>query len=310
MKKVLITDDVHPSMIDAFKSMHFEVDYLPEITYEQTREIIHQYAVLIVNTKIRVDKDLIDRGKHLQCVGRVGSGMEHIDTHYAAQRHIGVFSAPEGNANAVAEHALGLLLALLNNICRADSQIRNGIWRREENRGVEIEGKTIGIVGFGNTGSAFAKKLSGFDCTVLAYDKYKSGFGNTYIKEVDLNRILAHADIISFHVPLTSETKYMVNASFIASTAKPFYLVNTSRGGVVNTAAILDALQSGKLVGAALDVFENENYAGLPPGDKKIFDKLAALENVIMTPHIAGWTVESKLKLTKILVGKIREYLS
>lgn len=211
MSKVLITDDVHPIMIEEFQSINFEVDYFPSITYDQTEKIIADYSGIIVNTKIRVDKNLIDCGQQLKFIGRVGSGMEHIDITYAKERNIGVFSSPEGNANAVAEHALGMLLCLLNNISKADAEIRNGIWKREENRGVEISGKTIGIIGFGYTGSAFAKKLSGFECNILAFDKYKSGFGNTYVKEVDYNMIIEQSDILSFHLPLNVETKFMMN---------------------------------------------------------------------------------------------------
>lgn len=309
MNKVLITDDVHPIMIKEFQSMNFEVDYFPNITYAETEKIIAEYSGIIVNTKIRVDKNLIDGGIQLKFIGRVGSGMDHIDVKYAKEKNIGVFSSPEGNANAVAEHALGMLLCLLNNISRADAEIRNGIWKREENRGVEISGKTIGIIGFGNTGSAFAKKLSGFECNILAFDKYKSGFGNTYVKEVDYNRLLDQSDIISFHVPLTIETKFMVNKVMIESTKKPFYLMNTSRGGVVKTIELIDGLNSGKILGAALDVFENEKYYELKKDEKILFDTLSSMRNVVMTPHIAGWTFESKVKLTKILMEKIKFFL-
>ncbi|MBK8680817.1 MAG: phosphoglycerate dehydrogenase [Bacteroidetes bacterium] len=309
MSKVLITDDVHPIMIEEFQSINFEVDYFPSITYDQTEKIIADYSGIIVNTKIRVDKNLIDCGQQLKFIGRVGSGMEHIDITYAKERNIGVFSSPEGNANAVAEHALGMLLCLLNNISRADAEIRNGIWKREENRGVEISGKTIGIIGFGYTGSAFAKKLSGFECNILAFDKYKSGFGNTYVKEVDYNMIIEQSDILSFHLPLNVETKFMMNREMIDLAAKPFYLINTSRGGVIKTSEMIHGLNSGKILGAALDVFENERYYVLNTEEKKVFDTLSSMSNVLMTPHIAGWTFESKVKLTKILMEKIRFFL-
>ncbi|MBK6731208.1 MAG: phosphoglycerate dehydrogenase [Bacteroidetes bacterium] len=309
MSKVLITDDVHPIMIEEFQSINFEVDYFPSITYDQTEKIIADYSGIIVNTKIRVDKNLIDCGQQLKFIGRVGSGMEHIDITYAKERNIGVFSSPEGNANAVAEHALGMLLCLLNNISKADAEIRNGIWKREENRGVEISGKTIGIIGFGYTGSAFAKKLSGFECNILAFDKYKSGFGNTYVKEVDYNMIIEQSDILSFHLPLNVETKFMMNREMIDLAAKPFYLINTSRGGVIKTSEMIHGLNSGKILGAALDVFENERYYVLNTEEKKVFDTLSSMSNVLMTPHIAGWTFESKVKLTKILMEKIRFFL-
>lgn len=309
MNKILITDDVHPIMIEKFQYMGFSVDYLPEITYLQTLDIINQYTGLIVNTKIKADKILIDKAEKLQFIGRIGSGMEHIDKMYAAEKNIGVFSSPEGNSNAVGEHALGMLLSLFNNLCKANNEVRNGIWQREPNRGVELEGKIIGIIGYGHTGAAFAKKLSGFDCEVIAYDKYKKDFSDAYVQEVDYADLLSKADVISFHVPLTAETKHMVNTMMISSVSNNFYVVNTSRGGVINTVDLITALQQGKVLGAALDVFENENYYNLDPQSQKNFQDLSTMNNVLMTPHIAGWTRESKWKLAEILTNKIKDFL-
>ena len=309
MRKVLITDDVHPVMLEEFEAMGFSPDYFPDITYEETEQIISNYSGLIVNTKIRVDKNLMQRCNILEFIGRIGSGMEHIDVNYATNKGIQVFSAPEGNANAVGEHALGLLLALLNNISKADAEIRNGTWKREENRGVEISGKTVGIIGFGNTGTAFAKKLKGFDCKIMAYDKYKSGFGNDDVSETSFEALIEQADIISLHIPLTSETKYMVNSSMLGAISKKFFLINTSRGGVIHTQELIAALQSGKVLGAGLDVFENEKFYDLDPNNRQLFDTLKQLPNVVMTPHIAGWTFESKWKLAKILTDKIKNSL-
>lgn len=306
MKKVLITDDVHQILVDALKTIGYAVDYMPGLKNEDTISIIAEYAGLIVNTKTKVNKSLIDAAGKLEFIGRVGSGMDHIDVQYAKRKGIRVYSSPEGNANAVGEHALGMLLALLNKIAKADAQIRNGVWQREENRGVELAGKTVGIVGYGNTGSAFARKLTALECRILVYDKYKTGFGNEQIYEVSLATLKEQSQIVSLHIPLNNETQYWLNSNTISEFRNAFYFINTSRGQVVNTDNLLEGLQEGKILGAALDVFENENFYQLDLKSNVQFSNLSTLHNVVLTPHIAGWTIESKLKLAKILTDKIK----
>ena len=234
--------------------------------------------------------------------------MEGIDVDYATRAGIKCFNAPEGNRNAVGEHAVGMLLALMNKMIRADDEVRNGIWKREENRGFELEGKTVGLIGYGNTGGAFARKLAGFDCSVLAYDKYKSGFSDEYVKEAGMDEIFSRSDVLSLHVPLTEETHYLVNTEYLQKFDKDIWLINTSRGKVVNTAELVNALDSGKILGAALDVLEYESlsFEGLQNNElPEPYRVLAASDKVILSPHVAGWTFESKVKLAETIVGKI-----
>lgn len=305
LKKVIITDHLHPYLSEKLTDLGFEVDVQQDITNEELFEIIDQYIGLVLSTKIKVTPALIDKATALLFIARAGSGMENIDVGYATSKDITVINSPEGNSNAVAEHAVGCLLSLLNNISRSDREIRAGIWRREQNRGTELEGKTVGIIGFGNTGSAFAAKLRSFDVNILAHDKYKYGFGNAYVKESDIEEIKEKADIISFHLPLTKETFHYLNEGFIAELKKKFWVINTSRGKVVDTSSLLKGLASGKVLGAALDVFENEQFYQLDGDDKAIMKKMCSLENIILTPHIAGWSHESFYKISKILAERI-----
>ncbi|MBC8047798.1 MAG: hypothetical protein H7Y00_13455 [Fimbriimonadaceae bacterium] len=304
--KVIITDHLHPFLAEKLPALGFQVDIVPDITNEELFKVIHEYVGLVLSTKILVTQQLIDKAAKLKFIARAGSGMENIDVQYAQSKNIHVVNSPDGNANAVAEHALGMLLSLLNNIVKADRDIRNGIWQREENRGEELDGKIIGIIGYGHTGSALAKKLSGFDVRILVYDKYKTGFSNKQVEETTLDKIQQFADIISFHVPHTTETHYYLNSNFINSCKKKFRLMNTSRGEIVNTGNFIGALQSGKILGAALDVFENEKFYTLHGDDKKNMETLILMDNVILTPHIAGWTKESYFNISKILFNKIQ----
>jgi D-3-phosphoglycerate dehydrogenase len=305
MKKVIITDHLHAYLAEQLSAAGFAVDVQADISNDALYKVIDAYAGLVVSTKIAVTPALLDKAINLQFIARAGSGMENIDVAYARQKNIHVISSPGGNANAVAEHALGMLLYLLNNIATAHQEIKNGLWLREENRGEELDGKTIGIIGYGNTGSAFSAKLAGFHVTVLAYDKYISGFGNNRVIETSLERIQQEADIISLHIPLTPETHYYINENFIGSCNKNFRLINTSRGRHVHTKHLLEALETGKILGAALDVLENENLHSLSPEEKEVLQKLAVKRNVILTPHIAGWTHESFFKISKILAERI-----
>ncbi len=305
--KILITDFVHELLIDGLKANNFEVTYSPEIKLEETKKIIKDYCVVVINTKTVMDKDMIDKAKNLKLIVRLGSGLDIIDLNYAKKKNIIVKNTPKGNRNAVAEHALGLLLSLFNNINQSNFEVKNMIWNREDNRGIELDGKTIGIIGFGNTGSRFAKKLSGFDVEILAFDKYKQRFAENirYVREVGMDSIFEECDIVSFHVPLTKETYHLFDLKFIDKFKKRFYLINTSRGKVVNTKDLILGLQKGKISGAVLDVLENEKINTYTDGELSMYKHLFGLKNVIVTPHIAGWTKESKLKIAELVLDEI-----
>lgn len=308
MKRVLITDDCHPLLREGLEKTGYTCDFLPDITPEETLRVIPDYEGLIINSKIWVNRAFLDAAVKLRFVGRLGSGMEIVDRAYAAERGVAVLGSPEGNRNAVAEQALGMLLALANNLLRADREVRQRVWRREFNRGWELRGKTIGIIGFGHTGSQFARKLAGMDMTVLAYDKYKApGYaaGMDWVEETSLEDIQNRSDIISLHLPLTTETKHLVNRQFLEACKRGLVLMNTSRGGCVQTGDVAYALENGMLGGACLDVFENEKTQTFSESEKALYARLYALENVVLTPHIAGWTHESKRMMAEVLLEKI-----
>ena len=307
-RSVLITDDCHEYLRDGLAGMGYRCDFEPDITDQQTRERIPDYVGLIVNSKIRVDRDFLDRAERLKFIGRLGSGMEMIDRDYALQRGVRVIGSPAGNANAVAEQALGMLLALAANLARAGREMRQLVWRREANRGWELMGKTIGIIGFGHTGRRFGGKLSGLGVRTLAYDKYKTDYasGMSWVQEADLEQIQREADVISLHLPLTSETEGLVDARFLASCKPGVALINTSRGACVRTADLLEALRSGQVSGACLDVFENEKPHTYTPQEEAMYRELLNLDQVVATPHIAGWTRESKYRMAEILLDNIR----
>ncbi|MBK6389738.1 MAG: hydroxyacid dehydrogenase [Saprospiraceae bacterium] len=308
-RKVLITDAVHPVLIDGLIANGYEVDYEPEIGYDKVKNSIAKYNGLIINSKILCDASFIDHGTQLKFIARLGSGREVVDIHYAESKGICVYFSPEGNKNAVAEQALGMLLVLANQILLADQQVRAGIWEREARRGWELSGKTIGIIGFGHTGSQFAKKLAGMEMNILVYDKYLHDLEKEvpYIKEVPLPFLLEHSDIISIHLPLGEDTFHLVDHSFLWSMKQEGILINTSRGNVVHTEALIEALEAGRLAGACLDVFENEKPGTFTSQEKLMYQRLYQLPNVVLTPHIAGWTVQSKYKLAAILLEKIAQ---
>jgi D-3-phosphoglycerate dehydrogenase / 2-oxoglutarate reductase len=309
-KAVLITDDCHPLLFENFEKAGFRVDFEPEISYESTKNRIKNYEGLIINSKIMVDSAFLDLAKRLKFVGRLGSGMEIVDRKAAAERGILVVSSPEGNRNAVAEQAIGMLLALANNLLRADREVRQKTWHREKNRGWELAGKTLGIIGFGHTGSQFARKLTGFDLRTLAFDKYlNAGFATDFahVEEVSLEKMCAESDIISLHLPLTAETKGFADADFFAKCRAGFVLINTSRGNCVKTANLISALESGHCAGACLDVFENEKPATFSEIENALFERLYQFENVVLSPHIAGWTHESKRKMAETILEKLRK---
>jgi len=308
-RRVLFVDDTHPILKEELEAMGYECDDFKGSNAGECRQIIGGYFGAVIRSKITFNSEMLDAATQLRFIARVGAGMESIDVEYANSKGIVCFNSPEGNRDAVAEHALGMLLSLLNNLNRADAEVRKGIWRREANRGIEIKGKTIGIIGYGNMGGAFAQRLKGFGCNVLAYDKYKTGFSDEFVTECDMETIFAETDILSLHVPLTAETRYLVNEEYIQNFHKNIWLINTSRGPVVNTASLVEALKSGKVSGAALDVLEYEKTS-FEAMDAEAFPEplkqLVSFENVILSPHIAGWTVESKYKLAKVLAEKIR----
>jgi len=307
MAKVLITDDVHPLLLEGLKNLDFDIHYDPSISRDWVLQHIQEYTGIIINSRMYMDEEMIENGSQLNFIGRLGSGLEIIDQECAKKNQVKVYNSPEGNCNAVAEHALGMILALANQLLKADRQVRNLTWDREANRGWELKGKTIGIIGYGHTGSSFARVLSGLGVHVLAYDLYKTDYAekDDHVQEVTLDYLQQGSDIISLHVPLNDSTHHLVSKSFLQKCKDDLVLINTSRGPVVNTYDLIDALDQGKLKGACLDVFENEKISTWTPTEKRLYTRLYENDNVILSPHVAGWTKESKEKLAKVLMDKI-----
>jgi D-3-phosphoglycerate dehydrogenase len=303
---ILIIDEAHSSLLDEL-SEH-EVTYAPHCTLDELSQLLVQTQVLVMRSKLTFDKDWIDKAPSLECIGRLGSGMDNIDEQYAQSKGIACFNAPEGNRNAVAEHTIGVLLSLLANIAKSAAEVKHYIWDRKGNEGIELAELTVGVIGYGNVGSQLAKRLKGFGCTILAYDKFKTGFGNEVVEECSLETLQKEADIISIHVPLNQSSKNMINDVFIEQVRKPFYLLNMARGSVVDTKAVVNGLKSGKIRGCGLDVFENEKLETLSTVQREMFDYLANNEKVVFTPHIAGLTKNSYHKLSIVLANKILEW--
>jgi D-3-phosphoglycerate dehydrogenase len=306
--KILFIDSNHSSLQETLEKAGHTCDLNYSWTKEEILNNIHLYDGIVIRSKLKIDHEIIDKALKLKFIARAGAGMENIDIAYAESKGIKCLHAPEGNRDAVAEHAIAMLLSLFNNICTANREVREGKWIREDNRGVELMGKTVGIIGYGNMGSAFAERLKGFGVTILAYDKYRNNFGNDLVQETSLEKIFAEADILSLHTPLTDETRYLINDEFINRFKKSIYIINTARGKCLNTADLMKNLNSGKVSGACLDVleyemnsFENLETASLPPA----FQQLIKSNKVVLSSHIAGWTHQSNEKIAKILAEKI-----
>jgi D-3-phosphoglycerate dehydrogenase len=307
MMKILIIDEMHLSILDMLEREGFQVTYSPKITRAEIIDQVSEYEGLIIRSKTLMDRELLEKATRLKFIGRAGAGLDQIDLDYLADRGVKLFHAAKGNRDAVAEHALGGLLALLNHIPKADQEVRKGIWDREGNRGHELMGKTVGIFGYGNMGKAFARRLRGFGVQILAFDKYKVDFGSAKVQEVIWEKLKAEADVLSIHVPLTSETRDFFTLQELKSFAKPIWLINTARGEVISFRTLNAALDQGILRGAVLDVLENEKFQKFSADQKAEFERLAQRENVIFSPHVAGWTFESYEKINRVLVKQIKK---
>lgn len=306
-KKVLIVAPVHEVLVQELEKMGYTCDLKEELTQTEAVQIIADYEGLVTSTRLFIDQVFMDQAVQLKWIGRMGSGMEIVDTAYAAEKGIQCFSSPEGNANAVAEQALGMLLSLQHKITSAYMELQQGLWRREENRGIEIEGLTAGVIGYGHNGSAFAAKLKAMNVRVLALDKYKTGYGENGIEECSgPEQICAQADIISFHLPLNTETHHYFNDRFLEQVQKPFVLLNLSRGNIVSQETLYRGLKSGKIKGAALDVWEAEPVSKMKGTQAAMFEELIRMPQFIGTPHIAGYTVQALYKMSHVLAAKIK----
>jgi len=301
--KILFIDTVHPLLKQELEKENHICDTAYNKSKTEIEQIISNYQGIIIRSRFKIDKQFINCGSKLKFIARAGSGLENIDVDYAENKNIHCYNAAEGNRQAVAEHALGMLLSLFNNLNRADQEVRNGVWEREGNRGIELAGKTVAIIGYGNNGSAFAEVLKGFNVTILAYDKYLKN----YSYKNTMERIYKEADIVSLHIPLTEETTYLVDDNFINSFEKDIYLINTARGKCTNTKDLVVALENGKIKGACLDVLEYEktSFENLSQeGFTNDMQYLMNSKNTILSPHIAGWTTESNVKIAEVLLNK------
>jgi len=311
MAKILIIDDVHPALQNALLEKGHEISYLPTIKANEVADLLIDIEVLVLRSKLKITREIIEKNAPvLRIIARAGAGVDEIDADFLAKRNIQLLNAPEGNRQAVAEHVLGMLLSLLNNLTIANEEVKSKIWKREENRGIELAGKTVGIIGFGNNGKAFGNLLAAFGCTILYYDIKNDNFESKHISSTTIEEIQNQADIISFHTPLTSITKNYFSKTFIEGFKKPFWLLNASRGEIASFENIIWGIQKNKILGAALDVLENEKFSNYTEVQIKQFEYLSSLPNVIFSPHVAGWTVESYQKISEVLATKIIQQLN
>ncbi|MEZ4771671.1 MAG: NAD(P)-dependent oxidoreductase [Bacteroidia bacterium] len=308
--KILVIDEFPLHFLEELRKFPAEVIYIPSTTREEVLTLIPECEILIINSKIRVDKEVADFAPKLRMVIRAGVGMDHIDEPYLQSRGVEVLNTKGGNADSVGEQAVGMLLVLQHKILNADRQVRNFQWKREENRGTEIGGKTIGIIGFGNTGKAFSRKISGFEPRLLAYDKYLKDYGDDRVKAVGMEEIFAQSDVVTLHIPLTEETRGWVNKDFFDRFARPVVLLNLSRGPIVNLPDLLQALDSGKVLAAGIDVLENEKFDSLTEAQKLNYGNLFSRSNVVLTPHIGGWSFESRENINQMILGFVNRLIS
>jgi D-3-phosphoglycerate dehydrogenase len=308
-KKILIIDEMHSSIIPLLKELDVEVLYEPHLKRDEILPKLKHVFGVIVRSKTLIDKEFLNYAQNIRFIARAGAGIDLIDMETIAKRNILVINAPEGNRDAVAEHTLGLLLNLMNKINHSYQEVKNYIWKREANRGFEIKNKVVGIIGFGNTGREVAKRLASFDCEIIAFDKNKKNFTDTKAKPCTLEDIFKHADIVTLHIPLNAENYHWVNEKFFNQFQKNIWFLNTSRGEIVVTKDLIEALKNKKILGAGLDVLENEKLATFSNTQKEEFEFLTQQNNVIITPHVAGWTFESYERINEVLVNKIKDII-
>lgn len=300
---ILIVDDIHAIFMEKLEQAGIPFDYRPEMNREDALAVINRYTGLVIRSKFKVDVAFIDAATALKFIARGGAGMDNIDEGYARQKGITLLNAPEGNRDAVGEHLIGMLLSLMNNLRQGDVQIRNGLWKREENRGHELGGRTVALIGYGHNGQAMARKLAGFGVQVIAYDKYKTAFSDAYAKEVSMEEVVKRADVLSLHIPLTQETRHLVDTEYLFHFRKPIYLLSGARGEIVQIPAVLKAIEERKILGAAFDVLPEEKFPGL--SQQPWFSQLLKQDNILFSPHVAGWTFESYFKIADILADKV-----
>ena len=305
--KILIVDDIHEVLLNELTKKKFAFDYHPDFSRQDAEQVIAQYTGLIIRSKFNVDQAFMELAPNLSFIARAGAGMDNIDEQYASKNNITLIAANEGNCDAVAEHMLGMLLNLMNNMNRSHYEISNGKWLREENRGYELKGRTVALIGYGHNGQAMAKKLSGFDVKVIAYDKYKTGFSDSYAQEVSMEEVVKYADVLSFHIPLTRETAKMVDEEYLFHFRKPIFILMGARGGIVDIPAVLHYLDNKRILGAAFDVLPVEKFPALY--EQGWYKDLIERDNVLLSPHVAGWTFESYYKLSAVLAQKIIKLL-
>lgn len=306
--KVIFIDSVHPILAERLEQQGYECHWLNELDRDQILDRIAEFEGAVIRSKFKFNKEVIDLASSLKWIARSGAGMENIDVEYAQSKGINCYNSPEGNRDAVAEHALGMLLSLFNHLSRGDQEVRAALWNREKNRGIELKGKTVGILGYGHMGEAFAQRLHGFGVKIIAYDKYKKGFGNSIVEEVDEVELWERTDVLSIHLPLTQETEFLIDKNYLAHFSKSIYLINTARGKNLKTSDLIEALNNGKVVGACLDVLEYESLSFEDLKKEKLpsdFQELINSDKVILSPHVAGWTEESYYKLSAVLADKI-----